>query len=65
MPKLTSEPSKQTIWNRNWRAKHKTKYDALKQHACMWNKESRRFMRILDEYSGRKPAGRPPKVIEQ
>jgi hypothetical protein len=35
----------------------------MKQNICIWNKESRRFLRMLDE--GRRTAGRPPKVIEQ
>lgn len=63
MPKITSNPTYQTMCNRRWRAKHSVAYDEFKDGICLWNKESRRFLRILDEYSGRRPQGRPRKTV--
>lgn len=61
MPIITSTPSKQTLYNRAWRAKHTALYCDHIDGLCEWRKESRRFLRILDDFSGRLPQGRPRK----
>jgi hypothetical protein len=62
MPKITSTPSPQTIYNRRWRDTHSKSYDEYNDATAVWNNEKRRFLRILDIYSDRRPQGRPRKT---
>lgn len=63
MPKIVSNPTAKTIANRLWRMKTPDHYTKYKTDLVSWYRISREFLKILDEYSVRKPVGRPKKNL--
>ncbi len=63
MPKIVSNPTAKTIANRLWRMKTQNHYTKYNAERASWYRISREFLKILDDYSVRKPVGRPKKNL--